>query len=132
MSTETQEKEASAALCVMNIGPRERLIRKRIGYGALLVSMASAGYMIWADLPYLMRIFWSIPLGVAIFSLAEAQQKTCIVHAAMGTRILENKREALPDSDRDSIRRQAIRVWVFSLVATWTLTTLFVLLPSIY
>jgi len=66
----------TAAMCVANIGPRER--RKRMRFGAVLLA-AGAGLeavLVGVEAQRLWRLFLFLPLWVGALGLLQAREKT--------------------------------------------------------
>jgi hypothetical protein len=114
----------------INIGPREQRKRKMYGIiifvltGALLLVMIILGISRWWRLPLI------IPYWIAGTGYFQAKEKTCVMHAVMGTCNLDSGNEQIEDSHLiEILRSQAKKVSLFALTSAVILTSISLALP---
>jgi fatty acid desaturase len=72
----TDEAMNEGAVCMPNIGPRERKKRARFGMVALVVAVAAAGAMFALHSPRWSRVALFVPLAGAMLGFLQAREKT--------------------------------------------------------
>lgn len=113
--------------CV-NIGPRQRARRVRIGLAFLVVFAACAVGLVLEQAARPWRALVFLPLLLASISLLQVRAKTCIALAARGQRDLDHGEEPVPDpAERQRLALQARRVLVQSAMVATAGTALVVL-----
>lgn len=120
--------DASAAVCI-NIGPGER--RKRFVFGALELAftLALLVFFVATDKPRALRLVLFLPWLFGAIGVFQALESTCVALAAKNQRNLDSGPEAVPDAERDALRRRARKVYVESFAAAALLTLASMLLP---
>lgn len=117
------------ALCVPNIGPRQRRLRLVAGLALLAVTgaLAMTLQLNGASGPWRATIF--PPLLVAAICLLQVRAQTCIALAARGERNLDRGTERMADGDElHAVRVQARRITIQAVVIAVVSTVVFVVL----
>jgi hypothetical protein len=67
---------AKGTMCVVNLGPRQRRIRRIFGVVGLLVAVAAAGALFAFDAPRWSRVALVLPLWISALGFFQAREKT--------------------------------------------------------
>ena len=116
-----------ASACI-NIGPRQRARRVRVGVAFLVVFAACAVGLVLEQVARPWRALVFLPLLLASISLLQVRAKTCVALAARGQRDLDHGEEPVLDpAEQRRLALQARRVLVQSALVATAGTTLVVL-----
>lgn len=99
---------AAYAACRPNISGAGRRRRLRVGYIAIVLSLALLALFIARGSAWYLRALVFLPAGLAAVSLLQVRRNTCIARAAEGTFEHEDfSRTPAPDDDVAASRRVA-------------------------
>ncbi|HVF50954.1 MAG TPA: hypothetical protein VNA19_12750 [Pyrinomonadaceae bacterium] len=126
MHTEAFDTGAEA----FNIGPREQRKRRLLGIVALTVGVAAAFVLVIYQAPRWSRLVIFFPVWLAGLGLLQARERTCIAHAARGTRNMDACEETIEeDSLNARLRAKARLINRRALVTALAITILALVFP---
>jgi len=65
-----------APVCIPNIGPQQRRLRRNLGFWALGIAMVVAALLLWGDAPRLYRLGLTPLVLGGLFGLLQARGST--------------------------------------------------------
>jgi hypothetical protein len=95
----------------INIGPRQRARRVRVGAGLLAVSVLLGAVLLFEQAARPWRVLVFVPLLLGSIGLLQVPAKTCVLLAARGLKDLDDGEiEIVDPEERRKLARQARRV----------------------
>jgi hypothetical protein len=108
-----------AEACDMNLGPRQRARRGKMGVVGGVLAAAVAGYLFATDAPALHRALIPTPLVLLGFvGFFQWRAKTCVRLAAAGVRNLDAGNEQLGEVAKRALRMRALGIFAQTFVAS--------------
>jgi hypothetical protein len=127
---QTSWKADDGSFMAINIGPQERRKRAVSGYFILALTIVSLAAMIILNINRWWRLLLIILYWIAATGYFQAKEKTCVMHAVLGTCNLDTGNERIEDEHLIKIlRAQAKKVSMQSLAAATMLTCISLALP---
>jgi hypothetical protein len=115
-----------------NIGPRGQRRRLLVGYATLAVGIVLAYFLLRFNVEPLLRLVLFVPFFFAYLCLFQANDKTCVFHAARGTCNLDQGTGPMNDpalATRLRGRARWIVVKAAIIAALWAALCYFINLP---
>jgi hypothetical protein len=106
--------EASGGLAG-NIGARGCRRRRRGAYVWSVITVIVAAWMLVARVPRTQLLALAVPIALAALGFLQARARTCVFHAALGTRENDDGIVRLAPEDVGAVRRRAWRIGLESV-----------------
>lgn len=108
--------------CPINIGPKQRRRRLRMGIVMFLGAGALAVFLLGSEFPRAWRLFLFFPFYFSILGFFQAKAKTCVVLAFQGTRNLDQGPEKVSETEAGALRLQGRKVLIKAALVSTVLT----------
>ncbi len=116
--------------CVPNIGPRQRRMRRTLGFAMLAAAAIAAAALIATGAPRVARALVFLPLLVGAIGLRQVGAQTCVALAARGLRNMDDGDERITDPvELRLVRAQARRIYLQAAGAAAAATAAVMALP---
>lgn len=120
----------TAAVCVPNIGPRERRTRIRFGVAFTAIGLVLAAVLLATSVARPWRLVVFAPLWIGAVGIFQAREKTCVALVARNERNMDAGAETVSDpAELEQLRAQARTVYVRSLLLAAFLSAAVVAAP---
>ena len=123
----------SASIDCVNIGPRERALRVRIGWVGTVLTVATAAALLATRASWPVRLLVALPAATAAMGFLQARAKTCVAFAKANLKVLGDSRKdavAVTDpAERAAFARTARTIYLQALGVTAAVVALVLALP---
>ena len=112
-----------SAVCIPNIGPRQRRHRLVGGVAMLMIAAVLTVALVASGVPRMARVVVFVPLIAGAVGLLQVRSKTCVALAARGLRNMDAGDVPITDADELRIvkaqaRRINLQAVLFAVVVT--------------